>query len=244
MAPRRWPGTPSTRSVREVAWAQRSLCFSSACVALAQAGDGPAKAAAKNHKPILHNRGITPGLPITSRKLPSHGKALQGPCQVSGNDGGISRGLALDGLEITPPTPHVIHCSMRLAAPPGPFPRPPLFPDVSSQDSGRVRRGPFFVRGAIPGRLRRGPFLFAGRSLAAQDAARLLVFRAVRGAPQAGGSEVSASPSGRCMITESVQRPSLNPAEVRTPTGRNPHLPCKFMDAVFAESPITATIWR
>ena len=87
-------------------------------------------------------------------------------------------------------------------------------------------------------------FLFAERSLAAQDAARFLVSRAARGAPQAGGREVSESPSGRCMITESVQRPSLNPAEVRTPTGRNPHLPCKFMDAVFAESPITATIWR
>ncbi len=166
MAPRRWLGTPSTRSVREVAWAQRFLCFSNACVALAQAVDGPAKAVAKNHKPILHNRGITPGLPITSRKLMSHGKTLQGPCQVPGNDGRNSRGLALDSLEITSPSPHVIHCSMRLAALPGPFPRPPLFLDVSSQDSGCVRRGPFFIREAIPGRARRGPdfgFLFGAR---------------------------------------------------------------------------------
>ena len=134
---------------------------------------------------------------------------------------------------------------MRLAALPGPLPRPLLFLDVSFQDSGRARRGPFF---------------FAERSLAAHDAARFFsqsdpwprttrpVFGfsggARRGAAQAGGSEVSASPSGRCMITESVQRPSLNPADVRTPTGRNPNLRCKFMDAVFAESPITATICR
>ena len=58
------------------------------------------------------------------------------------------------------------------------------------------------------------------------------------------GELPSPSPSPRCMITLSTQRPSLKPADCNVPATRKPRRACSPIEATLAESPITATIWR
>ena len=61
---------------------------------------------------------------------------------------------------------------------------------------------------------------------------------------QESGRVVSPRPKARCMVTESTQRPNLNPTDGCTPIVSNPSLLCRPMDASLAESPIMAIIWR
>jgi len=61
---------------------------------------------------------------------------------------------------------------------------------------------------------------------------------------QRGGRVRSPSPSARCMNTTSSHRPNLKPEEVSTPARLKPRLPWRRIDAVFSESPMTATICR
>ena len=61
---------------------------------------------------------------------------------------------------------------------------------------------------------------------------------------QRGGRVRSPSPRARCMNTTSNHRPNLKPEEVSTPARLKPRLPCRRIDAVFSESPMTATICR
>jgi len=55
---------------------------------------------------------------------------------------------------------------------------------------------------------------------------------------------VSPAPRSRCISTLSTQRLNLNPTERRTPTSRKPRLLWRSIEAQFALSPMTATIWR
>src|SRR6266404_6071676 len=52
------------------------------------------------------------------------------------------------------------------------------------------------------------------------------------------------SPSARCIITVSSQRPNLKPTLGWVPIISKPHRLCTPIDPALAESPITAIIWR
>ena len=58
------------------------------------------------------------------------------------------------------------------------------------------------------------------------------------------GGVASALPSGRSISTVSSQRPCLKPTDCSVPIRRKPTAACTAIDAAFAESPITAIIWR
>ena len=59
-----------------------------------------------------------------------------------------------------------------------------------------------------------------------------------------GGGSRSPTPTARCIVTTSIHRPNLAPAERIIPTWRKPSETCRPMEPTFSESPITAKTCR